>query len=254
MSPEDESIVVLQGEDGAVYKVPQHHLTQVLAGQDFRYSPEAEEDSYNLFEAPYEGFWVQELINAAARFDAGNWLALLDAIQICEEQHLELPGWTNDGLRRFFVESLNGGLGRKGRGNTPLAKARDALARIVRKRTVQEIRNAQKLVSQADTEEVKNLWLMLALPDETKRLLSSGKLKSIGETADDAIEIAHLSLAGTFARGTVETIRKQYYSADEFNFQLSHGTLVLLGLATDDLPAAFGGFGVMVPKAPLQED
>jgi hypothetical protein len=179
-----------------------------------------------------------EMKFAYDNYKCGNWLALLDCLQVCRDNDIALPEWASAGLQTFVIESVLGSThGSKGRANSPAAKARESLKRHKRYETVRLIRLAQKMQKQDD-----DLIYALAVPNETKKLINAGKISGIGNTVKEAVAVAEQSLRGTYAQASAVTILRIFRSYSEDEFMVSYETQVALGLADDDLPPKFGGY------------
>jgi hypothetical protein len=184
---------------------------------------------------------LMDIVDAYDRYRAGNKLALLDALFSCQSSNLPLPNWLIEGLRDFIVQVIQGQpLGRQGRGKSPLAEARESVKRWKRYETFRLIRYAQKHPEG-------DLLRVLAIPSETAALINAGKLKGIGTTREDALEVTCLSLRGTFARCSLGTLSRSMHlfeDAENDVSMISHETQVALGLANDLPPELVGGFSI----------
>lgn len=189
--------------------------------------------------------FFSDLRNTWQNFLEGNWLALLDALAICHEHELPVPDWLQNGLREFVVSSVRGEtLGRRGKGNSPLAQVRDEWKRRKRAQVFQQIRLAQSLPASAND----GLVFALFLPEETLRLFREGKVRSVGTTREDAIRLTFESLRGTPAQASISTLDRMMteYTSTVGEFDVSKELLIDLGLETDGPPdLEFLGFHFM---------
>jgi hypothetical protein len=187
--------------------------------------------------------FFQDLRNCFDNFDEGNWLSLLDGLQICRDNMLPVPEWLAAGIRKFVIDSVIGTKqGKKGRGNSPLGQATDALKREKRAEVFSRIRFAQKFDPTSPI-------FAVSLPPETTALIKSGKLKSIGNTRDDALDVTFSSLQGTFAQASLATLDRMMteYSSTENAFLVSNQLRKDLGLpyVTDDRPDLLGPYAIL---------
>jgi hypothetical protein len=185
--------------------------------------------------------FFQDLRDAFDRFQDGNWLALLDALQVCRDERLPPPIWVCDGFQTFIVRSITEeSLGQRGRGNSPLAKAREAAKQAKRRETYLRIRLAQKIGGKPNGAEPEDFVFALTIPSETTVLIKAGKLKGLGTSVEDAVKATELSLRGTFAQASYATLLKECRKMRDDTFDTSHETRVALGFETDALPELLG--------------
>lgn len=182
-----------------------------------------------------------DLVEACTRYEGGNKLALLDALFFCQDNNIPLPEWVVTGLSDFFVLAVQGtALGKRGRGNTPVAEARDTVKRWKRYETYRRIRLAQ---SRPDGD----ILGIIAIPSETAALINAGKIMTIGNTRDEALHVTWMSLRGTFAQCALSTLERSmdtFETAEDDTHMISHRTQVALGFATDASPELLGDFGI----------
>ena len=192
---------------------------------------------------------LMDLVYAYDRYQAGNKLALLDALFLCQTSNLPLPDWLIEGLRDFIVQAVHGRpMGQQGRGKAPLAEAREAVKRWKRYETFRRIRYAQEQPKD-------DFWGVLAIPSETAALINAGKIKDIGTTRDDAMRVTCLSLRGTFAQCSFATLSRSMHlfeSAENESSMISHETQVALGLASDMPPELVGEFSMTADQITIE--
>lgn len=179
-------------------------------------------------------YFLEDLRDAYEAFTDGNTLAVLDALEICRSNSLPLPDWIANGLTDIIVDAVSGkSLGKKGRANSPLAQAREALKVAKRTSYFGRIRVAQQ-IPLVEPFPSGNFAFAFMLPPETSILLASGKIKSLGSTRSDALEILELSLRGTFAQTSLATLTKMMTKYEsEIGYEISDQTLERFGLAPD---------------------
>jgi hypothetical protein len=134
------------------------------------------------------------------RFDAGNALALHDALLRCEAAELPIPQWLAEALKNVLRLSFDGDIkGQRGKGNSFLGKTRKGRIAYSRALAVKFIRGVQ-----AD----RRAWPSLYLPIRQRFL--AAEIDDFGSTEEDAFDVASLALRGTIARGAPSTMRKAY--------------------------------------------
>ncbi|SFU00087.1 hypothetical protein [Sedimentitalea nanhaiensis] len=189
---------------------------------------------------------VQELKDAFDRFEAGNVIALLDALHICRSDNLPTPDWILSGMEKFILGTImDGAPGKPGRSNNPLSRARQALKHEKQREVIRGIRNAQKFPPEAE-------WFhALALPNEVKRFFEAHGPRPLGSNLQDAVEIAEICLRGTEYQATFSTLERLAKSASEATYEISEQSVrEALGLnALDDPPASYGSFSFGWPDA-----
>ena len=147
---------------------------------------------------------LSQLEHVRKRYEAGNPLALYDAVDLCERGNIALPEWVNQALKEFIFFALTEPKkGTRGRSNSPLGKVRETLKTFARQSAVWNVRNWQQ-----DRESAMKGG---AMPWRAVLLWYEGQLDHYSNSIEDAIEIAKLGLEGTFAEGSYETIRKAYF-------------------------------------------
>ncbi|GGA19335.1 hypothetical protein [Neptunicoccus cionae] len=153
------------------------------------------------------------------RFEAGDSLALHEAIIHCERGAVPLPIWLSTALKEFLVDGLTDGVkGRKGRSNSPFGLSAKAFKQELHYRLVERILGASlgvelaHFVSRAVGMDVKsNLGsLPSGLREKLADSASKIRLKQFVHTKAAAYEIASLFLRGTFAQAEPRTIRSSH--------------------------------------------
>lgn len=133
----------------------------------------------------------------------GGMLVLLDGLRICRENKLPPPEWLEAGLRRMVIDfALGRAAGKKGRGNTPLAKELLRMKKAKRAEVFRRIRYMQQL-------EPEPILEAIMLPTETQHVMLAGKLKSLGTTREEALRATEISLRGTFAQASFATLDRE---------------------------------------------
>jgi len=134
------------------------------------------------------------------RFEAGNALALHDAIILCEDAELPMPGWLAEALKILLRLGFDGDIkGQRGKGNSFLGETRKTRIAHARALSVKPIRKVQ--VDRRN-------WRSLYLPIRPRFL--AGEIDDFGCNEEDAFEIASLALRGTPGRGAPSTMKKAY--------------------------------------------
>lgn len=163
------------------------------------------------------------------RFEAGNSLALHDAIILCEEAELPMPGWLAEALKVFLRLGFEGDIkGQRGKGNSILGETRKSRIAHARALSVKSIRKVQ--IDRRN-------WPSLYLPIRQRFL--AGEIDNFGCNEEDAFEIASLALRGTPARGAPSTMKKAYRQVtknwDKYaNFINGYETEIIFGLWVAD--------------------
>lgn len=198
----------------------------------------------------------EEFENMLMQIESGQWLALLDAIYFCQGLRLPLPEHLLTKISEFFAAALSGSsLGKKGRGNSPLAKARNAAIRERRYWLVAGIRSAQRYFSNHPLPKAEDGTLgdegfdligRLFLPPDVENLYWSGEIKSFGSTVDDAISIAAKCLRGTNASLSEDHLKDEFYKYDERTYRYDEQTLKAIGIETAPERSSF--------DVPLEEE
>ena len=211
----------------------------------------ANEEDTTFYDAADNHTWIARLCDMQERIEGGNFIAIIDAIRICDEQQVVLPAWLQEAISLFMASALAGNSGgSRGRSNSPLARAREQLKLVVRAETVRRIRMAQHYAGKSET--LAGIYA-LAMPNTDKHRLATDPDADLGITVEDAISLAERSLRATFAQGSAETIRKAFRSpkADTawWQMELSSETLALVGLDGlgaygDEAPTPWGSFAV----------
>lgn len=179
----------------------------------------------NISKLPH---FFTDLRCASENFADGNWLALLDALAICREHELPVPDWLEKGVRDFVITSVKGfSHGKRGKENSPLAQVKDEWKRQKRAEIFRRIRIVQSYQGEGA-----DLLLALMLPHETKRLLQTGRVASVGTTREDAIQLTFMSLQGTEAQASLATLDRNMteYLTTISEFDISQELRVELGL------------------------
>ena len=155
--------------------------------------------------------WCEQLLLQQDLWEEhGSVLALLDTLEICNEQQLVLPVWASEALREMLVRRARGEKQEATRAGRTSTRSRDhfnSMLQYVRKDTVTRIRHYQALEP--------CLFSFLILPVGLKRIYAGEPCPDLGTTIEQAVKHAHSALAGTKAQASEETLRKAYFSKDE---------------------------------------
>ncbi|SDJ15194.1 hypothetical protein [Lutimaribacter saemankumensis] len=151
-----------------------------------------------------------EILLAASE---GNALAALDGLLFCERNGIAPPVFLLECICAIFGAALRGeSLGKRGRGNNPIAKARGQALNHWRVSTVKKIVSTQEQIKNFGwTLDPDDILFQVSLPAETIDLLKREKLSDIGSTVNDALEVATISLRGTPAQCSEDWLAKVYY-------------------------------------------
>lgn len=171
--------------------------------------------------------WEGQLEHIQERYEAGNFLALFDALIACQKAQCVMPDWLAGALKDFLVASLKRELPRKdGRSGNALAQSRDLFVHSARYKEVWTIRQYQK----------NNDFLMLSR--RAKILAIAGKFEEFKKNWDDAYKMASLALRGTFAQSTPRQMKDSYIKIAKM---MKTGSLIelYLRIAFDETREAF---------------
>jgi len=139
------------------------------------------------------------------RHNAGDPLAVHDGLVWCRRQGLLLPDWLADALSAAVAASLKGRpKGSKGRSNVTYGRYRERLKRFIRRRTIEDVRAWQE----RDPDDP--LRFTLLRTRRAMRMVLAGDFSAYNGTVGDALAIASQILAGTFAGGSEEVMRKEW--------------------------------------------
>lgn len=154
--------------------------------------------------------WAEGLFDLQDSFEAGNFLALFEGLRLCNEAQIPLPVWLKEELEKLVISQITGESYLKrgrGRSSDKFGKMLEAFKRHIRKDAVERVRRYQMMRP--------CLLAFFLLPPGLKKIYSGKSLPDLGDTVEDAIDYADLSLRGTFAQASRETIRKAYFSEDD---------------------------------------
>ena len=178
---------------------------------------------------PWDESTEEDFLEIHQRLTEGDLLASFEGILACRDAKVEPPDWIVDGIFSFLRLALfDGSLGKKGRGNSPLGQLKKGDNDHKRRSMVNSIRRMQHYVSEYEGFPV---IVTLMTPPEVEKLLKEGTITGVGNTVDDALDVAELALRGTPAQASRETIRKAYHGKESPSLTYSHQFKELLGLA-----------------------
>ena len=148
-------------------------------------------------------WFIEELRLAKEKFEAGNLIALLDALHICRVDRLPVPDWVLSGMEGFMVETVTKGApGKRGRCNNPLARARQTVRQQKQRAVIDGIRQAQKVSPDAE------ILHFVMLSNEVKTYFQKHGPLPLGSNLQDAVRIAEKCLRGTEFQATFSTLER----------------------------------------------
>lgn len=195
--------------------------------------------------------YLDSLKWAYNKFEAGNLIALLDALHICRRESLPIPNWVVSGLEAFMLDTItNGAPGKRGRCNNPLARARQTVKQQKQRQVIKGIRMAQKVSPNAD------VLHFVMLSNEVKDYFKIHGALPLGSNLRDAAKLAEKCLRGTEFQATFLTLERLAKSASDETFEIEEDTVrKALGItALDAPPAPFGEFVVDWPVESWPEE
>lgn len=174
------------------------HKATRLKRADLEYAEESSSDDH------IEGR-IEDYLWDCERALEGDVLALYDVIGHCQELQTPLPAWAADSLQRIIAKGVTGEPiepRARGRHGTASKVYSDQFKAYLRHDAVTRVRYYQILGP--------CIFTYMALPVGLKRTFAGRPLPDFGKTVDEALEAARMSLAGSFAQCSLETIRKAF--------------------------------------------
>lgn len=216
---ERENPLVYAVKDGEIDEFINGSMTSAFSGEPMRLrylqfwrdqsrpTPLDQEDTTSTLSEAAE----DELADLLLAAQEGNILAVLDSLLFFRDHGMPPSSFLIECAASALSGAIRGqSLGRKGRGGNPFAKLSSAAKDQWRVSTVTKIREAQSHASELG---LQSLVVKLMLPAETYSLVLKNTLQSIGNTMEDAFEIATLSLRGTPAACSRDWLEKVFYKA-----------------------------------------
>ena len=200
-------------------------------------------------ELQHAPWFLESLRLAHDKYEAGNLIALLDALHICRSENLSVPDWVLSGMERFMLDTITKGApGKRGRCNNPLARARQAVKQQKQRAVIDGIRLTQKVLRDADDAEDAELFYALMLPNEVKDYFKRHGASPLGRNLQDAVEVAEKSLRGTEFQATFSTLERLAKSTPEATFEVDAPTVrEALGIdVLDKMPGPYGPYQFML--------
>lgn len=192
------------------------------AGPDYKRSPNWE-------------VWASQLNFASERYEAGNPLSLLDGLALCRRGNMPIPDWLFQGLMDFGRAALFGDLPRRrGRSGSQMAYLRDVLIHQERFVAVWSTYDLLRTIKSGDPNAAEAARSMLGLePDQ-----------EVKTTWISAYEIASDDLAGSFAQGNVEAMKRSYIKVAKWHKDGDERAYFM----STALPETFAALGLSTPR------